>query len=210
MPSTTADRTRELTVEPAEFFATTIRASLDASRSWTEAYFSGVERAVEFQRRLVESYASAGDEFAKATVAVADRAGQVRAEVAKVTARTVEQATKAQAELVTGPTEEPLAGYDKLTAEQIVSKLPAESQRTLAKVAAYEQAHEARTTVLARVESLLGDEPAPGYDELSVAEVQQLLSDGDEALAQRVRDYERSHAGRNGVLRAAERQLKRS
>jgi hypothetical protein len=228
MPSTTADRTRELTVEPAEFFATTIRASLDASRSWTEAYLSGVERAVEFQRRLVESYASAGDEFTKATVAIADRAGQVseevakvtartveqtttaRAEVAKVTARTVEQATKAQAELVTGPTEEPLGGYDKLTAEQIASKLPGESQRTLAKVAAYEQAHEARATVLARVESLLGDEPAPGYDELSVADIQQLLSNGDEELAKRVRDYERSHAARNGVLRTAERQLKRS
>jgi hypothetical protein len=210
MPSTIADRTRELTVEPAEMSAALIRASLDASRSWTDAYLAGLEQAVEFQRRLVESYTAAGDEFARATVAFAGRVGEVREEVAKTTARTVERATKAQAELVTGPTEEPLTGYDQLTAEQIVSKLPAASQRTLAKVAAYEQAHEARATVLARVESLLGDEPVAGYDEFSVADVQRLLSDGDQALAKRVRDYERAHAGRTGVLQAAERQLKQS
>ena len=111
---------------------------------------------------------------------------------------------------MTGPTEEPLPDYNELTAEELVAKLPAVSQRTLGKVGAYERAHQARATVLSRVESLTAKEPAPGYDDLTVAEIQQLLNGGDEALAKRVRDYERTHAARSGVLQATERQLKQA
>lgn len=204
MPSTT-DRSRALTVDPADFAGSVIRASLDVSRRWTSAYFDGLEKAVDFQRQLAKSYASAGEQYVNAAAAVADRAGS---EATKVVAKTVDQTAKTQAELVTGPTEEPLPDYDQLTAEQIVAKLPAVSQRTLVKVGAYERAHDARATVLARVESLTGKEPAPGYDELTVADIQQLLSDGDEELAKRVREYERAHGARSGVLQAAERRLK--
>ena len=65
-----------------------------------------------------------------------------------------------------------IAGYDKLTAEEIVAKLSELSQIELAKVDSYERRHENRTTVLDRVSSLRGDEPWPGYDELTAAEVQ--------------------------------------
>ena len=65
-----------------------------------------------------------------------------------------------------------IAGYDKLTAEEIVAKLSELSQIDLAKVDSYERRHENRTTVLERVSSLRGDEPWPGYDELTAAEVQ--------------------------------------
>jgi hypothetical protein len=61
--------------------------------------------------------------------------------------------------------------------------------------------------VLSRISSLRGDEPWPGYDELTAAEVQAVLSEGDdeERLTQ-VRAYERSHKNRAGVLKATERE----
>jgi hypothetical protein len=61
--------------------------------------------------------------------------------------------------------------------------------------------------VLSRITSLRGDEPWPGYDELTADEVQAVLSEGDDDRAQQVRAYERSHKNRAGVLKAAEREL---
>jgi hypothetical protein len=207
MPTTT-DRSRALTVDATDISGAFLRTTLEASHNLTSAYLDGVEKAVDFQLRLAQSYASASQRYVSAAAALADRADRAGDEATKLVAKTVDQAAKAQAELVTGPTEEPLAGYDQLTAEQIVEKLPAVSQRTLTKVGAYERAHDARTTVLARVESLTAKEPVPGYDELTVSDIQQRLSDGDQDLAKRVRDYERAHGARSGVLQAADRQLK--
>ena len=61
--------------------------------------------------------------------------------------------------------------------------------------------------MLSRITSLRGDEPWPGYDELTASEVQAVLSEGDEERVEQVRLYERSHKNRAGVLKAAERQL---
>ena len=49
-----------------------------------------------------------------------------------------------------------IAGYDKLTAEEIVSKLAELSQIELAKVKAYERKHDDRSTVLARITRAAG------------------------------------------------------
>jgi len=100
-----------------------------------------------------------------------------------------------------------IAGYDKLTADEIVAKLTDLSQIDLAKVDSYERKHENRTTVLSKITSLRGDEPWPGYDELSVAEIESVLGEGDNERAKDVRSYERSHKNRAGVLKAAERDL---
>ena len=100
-----------------------------------------------------------------------------------------------------------IARYDKLTAEEIVAKLSELSQIELAKVDSYERRHENRTTVLDRVSSLRGDEPWPGYDELTAAEVQTALGEADDDRAKAVRAYERAHKARAGVLKAAEREL---
>jgi ferritin-like metal-binding protein YciE len=100
-----------------------------------------------------------------------------------------------------------IARYDSLTAEEITSRLPGLSQIDLAKVDAYERRHENRSTVLQRVSSLRGEEPWPGYDELTVAEVQSALSEADDDRAQKVRTYERAHQNRAGVLNAVEREL---
>jgi ferritin-like metal-binding protein YciE len=99
-----------------------------------------------------------------------------------------------------------ISGYDALTAEEISDKLSGLSQIDLAKVDAYERKHQNRTTVLGRISTLRGDEPWAGYDELTVAEVQAVLSEGDDDRAGRVRAYERTHKNRAGVLATAERE----
>ena len=99
-----------------------------------------------------------------------------------------------------------IARYDSLTAEEIAERLASLSQIDLAKVDAYERKGQNRTTVLSRVAALRGDEPWAGYDELTVAEVQAVLSEGDDERAKQVRTYERAHKARAGVLKSAERE----
>lgn len=101
----------------------------------------------------------------------------------------------------------PIAGYDKLTADEIAGRLSELSQIDLAKVGAYERKNESRSTILDRVAKLRGNEPWAGYDELTVAEVQAVLSEGGDDRAQQVRSYERAHKNRAGVMKAAEREL---
>jgi ferritin-like metal-binding protein YciE len=96
--------------------------------------------------------------------------------------------------------------YDALTAEEIIGRLAELSQIDLAKVAAYERKHQKRSTILGRVDSLQGDEPWPGYDELTADEVRAVLADGDDDRINEVRAYERAHKNRAGVMKAAERQ----
>ena len=98
-------------------------------------------------------------------------------------------------------------GYDSLTAAEVIEKLPGFSQRDLREVDTYEKAHQARQTVLQRIESLREPEPVAGYDELTVPEVHKQLTAGDEARATSVLDYERSHKKRDGVLHAAQARI---
>jgi ferritin-like metal-binding protein YciE len=149
----------------------------------------------------------------------AREAGQATKQAARrttaATKRTARQARKvpgvAQAEgqvkgAVASQGDLPIARYDTLTAEEITAKLSGLSQVDLAKVDSYERRHENRATVLGRISSLRGNEPWAGYDELTAAEVQAVLSEGDDDRARRVRSYERAHKNRAGVLRAAERE----
>jgi ferritin-like metal-binding protein YciE len=101
----------------------------------------------------------------------------------------------------------PIARYDKLTAEEIGKRLNELSQIDLAKVDAYERRGQNRSTILGRIGTLRTSEPWPGYDELTAAEVQAVLAEGDDDRATRVRAYERDHKHRAGVLQAAEREL---
>jgi ferritin-like metal-binding protein YciE len=100
-----------------------------------------------------------------------------------------------------------ITGYGKLTAAEIVEKLAHLSQVDLAKIDSYERKNENRTTILSRITSLRGDEPWPGYDELSVDEIRAVLDERDEDGVKRVRSYERSHKNRSGVIDAAEHEL---
>jgi ferritin-like metal-binding protein YciE len=100
-----------------------------------------------------------------------------------------------------------IARYDSLNADEIAAKLPELSQIELAKVDAYERKNDNRSTVLNRIATLRGQEPWPGYDELNAGEIRAALSEADDERAKAVRDYERSHKNRSGVLNAAEREL---
>ena len=99
-----------------------------------------------------------------------------------------------------------IARYDSLSADEIVGKLPELSQIDLAKIDSYERKNDNRTTVLSRVTALRRAEPWPGYDELTVAEIEAVLSEGDEEHVKDVVAYERAHKNRAGVLKAAERE----
>jgi ferritin-like metal-binding protein YciE len=101
----------------------------------------------------------------------------------------------------------PIARYDSLTADEVVRKLPDLSQIDLAKVDSYERKHQGRTTILNRVQALRGDEPWPGYDELTTGEIRAVLAEAGAERAEQVREYERAHKNRSGVLTAAEREL---
>ncbi len=101
----------------------------------------------------------------------------------------------------------PIPDYESLTADEIVARLRELSQVDLAKVEAYERKTDGRSTVLERIESLRGDEPWAGYDDMNADEIVERLRESDEELAARVRDYERSHKDRATVLRAAQREV---
>jgi ferritin-like metal-binding protein YciE len=96
--------------------------------------------------------------------------------------------------------------YDALTAEEITGRLAGLSQIDLTKIDSYERRNRNRTTVLERIASLRGDEPWPGYDTLTAADVQAVVAEGDDERAKQVQAYERAHKNRAGVLNAAERE----
>ena len=100
----------------------------------------------------------------------------------------------------------PIPGFDSLSANEVQDKLTELSQIDLAKVNAYERKNQNRSTVTSRIDSLQGDEPWPGYDELSVDEVRAVLSEGDEQRIKDVRAYERKHKARAGVIQATDRE----
>ena len=126
------------------------------------------------------------------------------------TARAVPGAARAEGTVrgaVASADDLPIARYDDLNATEITGKLTELSQVQLSQVSAYERKHENRSTVLARIDALRGDEPWSGYDELNVEQVRAAIGDADDDRLARVREYERAHKNRAGVLAAAEREL---
>ncbi len=133
----------------------------------------------------------------------------------RATKRTARQARKvpgvAQAEgqvkgAVASEGDLAIARYDSLTADEITEKLTDLSQIDLAKIDSYERKNQNRTTVLSRITSLRGNEPWAGYDELTAADVQSVLAEGDDERVKQALSYERSHKNRAGVIKAAERE----
>jgi len=96
--------------------------------------------------------------------------------------------------------------YHELTAEEIVGKLAELSQIDLAKIDSYERKNQNRTTILSRITSLRGRETWAGYDELTAAEVQAAMSEGDEQRVEQASSYARTHKNRASVMKAAERE----
>jgi hypothetical protein len=98
----------------------------------------------------------------------------------------------------------PISGYDDLTAVEINDRLPSLSQADLAAIDEYERAHDDRSTVTGRIETLRADQPWRGYDDQTVVEIRKALTGADEATVAEVRKYEAGHKNRQGVLDAAQ------
>lgn len=171
-----------------------VRADVYGDPSYDLGTIGVVDAAREAANEVKDTAREAGDSARRATRQARKVPGVARAE------GEIKGAVASADDLA-------IAGYDDRTAEEIVAKLPEQSQIDLAKLDAYERRHQDRTTVLDRIASLRGDEPWPGYDELNVAQVQAALRDADEELLAKVRPYERAHKDRSGVLRATERKL---
>jgi ferritin-like metal-binding protein YciE len=143
-----------------------------------------------------------GERAARATTAATKRTARK--------ARKVPGVAQAEGQIkgaVAGEDDLAIAHYDGLTAEEVTSRLPGLSQIDLGKIDSYERKNQNRSTILSRVTSLRGNEPWPGYDELTATEVQSVLAEGDEERVKGVRAYEQAHKNRAGVLKAAEREL---
>jgi ferritin-like metal-binding protein YciE len=152
--------------------------------------------------KLTDAVAAGGPAEVK-TIGAADKtrkAARKTTSAAKRAAGTARGAVAREQDL-------PIAGYDKLSAEEITGRLPQLSQDELAQVAGYERRKANRTTILSRIEVLSADEPWTGYDGQTVEEIRSALEKGDEATVRAVRDYERAHKQRAGVIEAAEREL---
>lgn len=73
--------------------------------------------------------------------------------------------------LIADADELPITDYAERSAADIAEQLPQLSQRDLHMVEGYEARHKGRATILRRIDELRGDEPWPGYDEMSVHEI---------------------------------------
>src|SRR4051812_15266135 len=171
-----------------------VRAELEGDGSY-DITTTGAADATRAAGRATKSAASRGGARAKrAARQVRKVPGAARAE------GTVKGAVASAEDL-------PIARYDDLSAAEITARLPELSQIDLSKVEAYERRGENRTTVISRIGTLRANEPWPGYDELSVAEIRAALADADESRAQATRSYERAHKNRAGVIEIAQREL---
>jgi hypothetical protein len=192
--------TRAITVS-ADLYAEVLKSQAEATADLVEAYLAAGREGLSTGQDTVEAAEETATTAARGTARATRRAAKRTAGATRKAARRTRATAAAPAKAV----EAPVAGYDDLTAEELVAKLPELSQVQLVAVAAYEQAHDARSTVLERVAALSGPEPVPGYDELPADDAQKLVTGGDAALAATVRDYERRHKGRTSVIDAAVR-----
>jgi ferritin-like metal-binding protein YciE len=156
-----------------------------------------------------EAARRAGEKAEKTTKVAAKKTGSQARHTAR-RARKVPGVARAEGELkgaVASEQDLAIADYDSLNVDEVVGRLSELSQIDLAKVDAYERRHENRSTVLSRIDSLRSDEPWPGYDEQTVEKIRGALSRGDAKQSREVREYERRHKARQGVLQTAERAL---
>ena len=196
----------------AELYTHVLNTQAAATRAFLEAYSGlgaqaaqaaqiGSARTAETTERAAETTERAAETAARTTRSAARATSRA---TKRTTRRAAKPAARAAAAAPTAPAA-PISGYDDLTAEQIVAKLPEQPQTVLARIATYEQANDKRATVLQRIAALTGPEPAPGYDALTADEAQKLVANGSPTLAASVRDYERRHKDRASVIETAVR-----
>lgn len=111
----------------------------------------------------------------------------------------------------------PIADYDDLKVSEIVPLLPELDDDELEEVREREAAGKGRTTVLGRVDELLGGGdaaesdafPIADYDDLNVGDVASVLDELSEVELEVVRSYEKKNKARKGVLTKIDAELNR-
>jgi hypothetical protein len=101
----------------------------------------------------------------------------------------------------------PIAGYDGLSAKEVMAHFRELSQVELAEVEEYERSHGNRRAVLAKLRYMRSPEPLPGYDTLAAQEIVRLLEEADTARVRAIRDYEGKFRSRRQVMDAAAQAL---
>jgi ferritin-like metal-binding protein YciE len=205
-------------VQGERSFDLTTTGAAQAAQQATRAARRTAQRGAETARETAPARARSTRRTAKKTAqpagattrrsATRGRATTARstAPAAPEAATPAEPATAGARAAVTAPaaSELPIARYDALTADEVTERLRSLSQQDLATVEAYERANQGRQTVLERIGGLREDEPWPGYDAQTVEQIRQALNDADPEHAKAVRDYERRHQDRTGVIQATE------
>lgn len=181
LPSLTEAAAKAELVDPSYDVSTT--GAADAAR---QALGTGRQRAEATRRAVVQTARRGIDQITNAARTAMDQVTQA----ASRGEATVEATARAA---VTGIQE---------TARQAESAVrqTADAAREGARQTAREADREASGAASADT-----GEPWPGYDEQRVEEINARLTDADEDLARRVRDYERRHKQRSMVLERARR-----
>ncbi len=212
---------RELGDKTTAALAVSIRGDEEAMLQRIERELPALAKAVVDGRGSYDITETGAADAVREAVEETKQAARSAARETKQTARSAAKRTTRQARRVPGAARAegaakgavaseddlPISDYESLTADEIVARLRELSQVDLAKIEAYERKTDGRSTVLERIESLRGDEPWAGYDDMNADEIVERLRESDEKLAARVRDYERAHKDRATVLRAAQREV---
>lgn len=168
-------------------------------------------------RKLVDELVDRGEERTQAvTKVVRRRANKVEDVAETAAAKTTKQVKKTvkKASAATAPatakmprvaapktaSELPIASYNSLTANEILTELKGLTQTQLAKVYKFEKANEGRATILEAIDSRLTPLPIATYDALTVEEINGRLDKLSESDLKTIRRYEADTKNRATVL----------
>jgi ferritin-like metal-binding protein YciE len=191
---------KRLMLEIPKLTDAVVRAEIEGhpSDGMTETAAVEATRKVSRQPKTTARKTSARKTTARKTSARAER-------TTRQSRRASGDAPVARQRKASGSSEEPLPieRYRSLSTEQILSRLSELSESDLGNVASYERKNKNRPAVLGRIRVLRGEEPWPGYDKQTIAEVEAGLNEGDYGSAQDILVYERAHKNRPEVVQSA-------
>jgi hypothetical protein len=101
----------------------------------------------------------------------------------------------------------PIPGYDLLSVEEILDRIPSIPRERTGELIEYEIRHKHRKTVLQALEDHLDVAPIPDYHRLSAREVVRRLKGMPREEVRKLRRHEHRHKARQTVLDAIDRRL---
>lgn len=206
-----------------------------ANRMFNREVAQGEEQAEELRDEIVDTASSFSDRAADLTNRISTQVfntlnipthtdiEELDSQVARLTVQIDELRSSLRRRQTAVPTE-PLPGYEKMNADEVIARLPELNEPMLLALRAHEQQHANRVTVLRAIERTLVErydaagelakannlttvEPIPGYSKLTAEEAIERMHNLSEAEVLHVKVYEQEHLARVTVLRAADERL---